>query len=352
MSQRTPFRVSDLQLVLLEPGGTTRYLKISTVAISSSSAEIRLDCFVHNNTKAEIDFSRLGQSSIRVEGTIQDCKLVSGRSHSAIVQFENSINIDEILKKPEADPPTEPESVATEPDSAHILYIEDHEADRFLMTHRLNKANIKVSLATDVDEGIESLRQGKFDAVICDFHLEDRTGFEVFEQAVPDLHHGPFFFATSETSPEFRKDAIQRGVDTVIPKPINFPRLIHMLQSLRQNPAAGHEDTEHPSIAQQDEEVSSLYIATLQHDLGVLKDAQAAGDALSTRRICDDILGCAQGYGFDQLGRAAERALCSLDIESGKYTTESILDELAGLIGRLVQTVHPNTSQTDKPKAA
>ena len=351
MSNRTPFRVNDLQLVLLEPGGTTRYLKISTVSLSPSSVEIRLDCFVHSNTRAEIDFSGAGRSSIRVEGTIQDCKLVSGRSHSAILRFENTINVDDILKEPEPTPPAP--SAAEVRESAHILYIEDHEADRFLMTHRLNKANIRVTVATTVDEGIEAIRQDTFDAVICDFHLEDRTGFDVFEQAVPDLHCGPFFFATSETSPEFRKDSIQRGVDTVIPKPINFPRLIHMLESLRQDPAAGHENTELPSAAQQDEEVSTLYIAMLQHDLAALMESQAKGDAVLTRRICDDILGCAQGYGFDQLGRAAERALCSLDIQTGKCTTESILDELAGLMTRVVSTVaNPNTSKSDRPKAA
>jgi CheY-like chemotaxis protein len=83
------------------------------------------------------------------------------------------------------DPPTTG-SVATRsnrPRPARILYVEDDDSVRDLISKTLTRSGYAVTLAVDGMEGWEELRSGQFDLLITDNEMPAMTGLELVTKA-------------------------------------------------------------------------------------------------------------------------------------------------------------------------
>ena len=69
---------------------------------------------------------------------------------------------------------------------AKILYVEDDEMNRDMLSRRLTRREHEISLAFDGQEGLEKMRSEKPDLVLMDMGLPVLDGWEATTQATAD----------------------------------------------------------------------------------------------------------------------------------------------------------------------
>ncbi len=71
---------------------------------------------------------------------------------------------------------------------AHVLLIEDDELERQRVADLLQNAGYRVSVASSGQDGLNNLREGRFDAVVLDLVMPGMTGLDVLRAARADEH--------------------------------------------------------------------------------------------------------------------------------------------------------------------
>ena len=111
---------------------------------------------------------------------------------------------------------------------ASILLIDDN-LDQFTITKRTlaqTGADYRVEAAKNAAEGLEKLRANRYDIVLCDYRLPDRTGIEV----LTDLQHAgnlvPFIIVTSAGNERLAVEAIQLGADDYVVKDSSYDHIL------------------------------------------------------------------------------------------------------------------------------
>ncbi|MFN2529698.1 MAG: response regulator transcription factor [Pyrinomonadaceae bacterium] len=111
----------------------------------------------------------------------------------------------------------------------HILYIEDHEDTRELITLVLKQKNCEVTTAATVQNGIELANEGNFDLYLLDSWLPDGSGLDLckrireFDQRTPILFY-------SAAAYEVDKDlAMSSGAQGYLIKPSQTSELCDLV---------------------------------------------------------------------------------------------------------------------------
>jgi PAS domain S-box-containing protein len=126
-----------------------------------------------------------------------------------------------------------PETPAALPPARQILLVEDESGVRNAMRTLLGIEGYQVTAAATANEALERLREGKFDLIVTDYHLEaGRTGTEVIAAARARLGAGlKAILVTGDTSAAIREmqgDAALR----IASKPINSDELLGKVRLL------------------------------------------------------------------------------------------------------------------------
>ncbi len=106
-----------------------------------------------------------------------------------------------------------------------ILYIEGSDAQRRELAEHLSSRGFAVCEKPSGSEGLEAIRSGPFDVVLCDLHMPGVDGMEVLEQAsrtAPDL---PIIMLTTHASISEAVNAVQKGAYRFLAKPVNRDEL-------------------------------------------------------------------------------------------------------------------------------
>ena len=122
-----------------------------------------------------------------------------------------------------------------------ILQVEDEEADIFLLQVVFKKAGIatKLEVATDGDEAIAALQNGKFAAgppvcVLLDIKLPGRSGLEVLEwiRSQPKFRRLPVILLTSSNQPADINRAYDLGANSYLVKPDDLNALTELIKTV------------------------------------------------------------------------------------------------------------------------
>ena len=105
-----------------------------------------------------------------------------------------------------------------------LLIVDDVAVHRTLLMSGLRRINpfLEIEQAASVDEAIELLSQGKFDAVVCDWMMPGQGGEVLLRwmRARPMFKYVPFVMISSKTENEDIIEAFMAlGVDGYITKP-------------------------------------------------------------------------------------------------------------------------------------
>jgi len=121
-----------------------------------------------------------------------------------------------------------------------ILYVEDDEMNRDMLSRRLGRKGYEVFTATDGEAGVAMARSTAPDLILMDMSLPVLDGWAATEQlkATPETRSIPIIALTAHAMVGDRQRAMEVGCDDYDSKPIELPRLLAKIEALLQNKAA------------------------------------------------------------------------------------------------------------------
>ena len=112
----------------------------------------------------------------------------------------------------------------TEP-STRILVVDDDEGHAETLADALEVDGYECTVAGSGVEGVAAMKEQSFDVVLTDLVMHDLDGLEVLDQARDLLPGAAVLVVTGHASWETARDAMMRGAETYLSKPVNLGEL-------------------------------------------------------------------------------------------------------------------------------
>ena len=117
---------------------------------------------------------------------------------------------------------------------AKLLVVEDNEINRDMMVRRLQRRGYTMVTAVDGQQGVDMARSEKPDLILMDMSLPVLDGWEATRQIKKDegLKNIPVVGLTAHAMVGDREQALQAGCDDYATKPVEFDKLIELINRL------------------------------------------------------------------------------------------------------------------------
>ena len=117
---------------------------------------------------------------------------------------------------------------------AKILYVEDNEMTRDMLSRRLQRREHEILLAFDGKEGLDMMKSEKPDLVLMDMGLPVMDGWEATTtaKADPEIKDIPIIALTAHALESDRVKALDCGADDFDTQPVDFKRLLGKIEGL------------------------------------------------------------------------------------------------------------------------
>ena len=114
-----------------------------------------------------------------------------------------------------------------------ILYVEDNEMNRDMLSRRLSRRGYEVLLAFDGQAGLDMMKSEKPDLVLMDMGLPVVDGWDATTQAKadPEISSIPIIALTAHALESDKQKALDCGADDFDTKPVDFKRLLSKIDS-------------------------------------------------------------------------------------------------------------------------
>ena len=114
-----------------------------------------------------------------------------------------------------------------------ILYIDDTENNRILVTRRLEKKGYQVITAENAEQGLALAATEMPALILMDMGMPGTDGWAATRRlkADPQLRHIPVIALTAHAMQGDREKALDAGCDDYETKPFDFPRLFEKIEA-------------------------------------------------------------------------------------------------------------------------
>jgi adenylate cyclase len=118
-------------------------------------------------------------------------------------------------------------------EGARILVVDDNEMNRDLLSRRLVKRGYQVSVVEDGRAALEWLEGNPCDLVLLDIMMPGISGIEVLTRLreTRDVSELPIIMATAKGDQSDIVDALKRGANDYVTKPLEFPVVLARVQT-------------------------------------------------------------------------------------------------------------------------
>lgn len=116
--------------------------------------------------------------------------------------------------------------------SGRILVVDDEDTLRMMLRTRLVSSGFEVETATDGDEALERMKDGKFDVVLLDINMPRMDGIMTLEHIIEDHPDSDVIMLTGFADFTTAIDCLKKGAKDYLVKPIDATELITRLRSL------------------------------------------------------------------------------------------------------------------------
>jgi len=117
---------------------------------------------------------------------------------------------------------------------AKILYVEDDEMNRDMLSRRLERKGYQVVLAVNGEQGVAMSQSEAPDIILMDLSLPVLDGWEATRRIKgdPQTRAIPVIALTAHAMVGDMEKALAAGCDDYDSKPIEFPRLLSKIEAL------------------------------------------------------------------------------------------------------------------------
>lgn len=114
---------------------------------------------------------------------------------------------------------------------AQILIVDDEKSIRSTLREILEYEKFKVEEAKDGEEGLEMLRNGSYDLVLCDIKMPKMDGLELLQKAMEEGLDSPFIMISAHGTIDSAVEATKKGAFDFLQKPLDLNRLLVTLRN-------------------------------------------------------------------------------------------------------------------------
>lgn len=116
-----------------------------------------------------------------------------------------------------------------------VLVADDNPTNREVLGRILERAGHAVSLVADGDQALDALETGHYDIVLLDRNMPGLSGLETL-QAIRLMTRGrerlPVILLSADVTLEAKRECLEAGADSFVPKPVEALRLLEEMRSL------------------------------------------------------------------------------------------------------------------------
>jgi two-component system sensor histidine kinase RpfC len=116
-----------------------------------------------------------------------------------------------------------------------VLVADDNPTNRAVLGKILERGGHTVTLVADGDLALDALEAGRFDIVLLDRNMPGLSGLETL-QAIRLMTRGrerlPVVILSADVTVEAKRECLEAGADSFIPKPVEALRLLDELRTL------------------------------------------------------------------------------------------------------------------------
>ena len=115
-----------------------------------------------------------------------------------------------------------------------LLYVEDNEMNRDMLSRRLQRRGFEVLIAGDGEQGVTVAAAEKPDLILMDLSLPVLDGWEATRRikAAPDTRRIPIIGLTAHAMAADRDKCLEAGCDDYDTKPVELGRLLEKIERL------------------------------------------------------------------------------------------------------------------------
>jgi CheY-like chemotaxis protein len=115
-----------------------------------------------------------------------------------------------------------------------LLYVEDNEMNRDMLSRRLQRRGYEVAIAVDGEQGIAQAAALRPDLILMDMSLPVVDGWEATRRlkAAPETENIPIIGLTAHAMSTDRDRCLAAGCDEYDTKPVEIARLIDKIERL------------------------------------------------------------------------------------------------------------------------
>jgi DNA-binding response OmpR family regulator/tRNA A-37 threonylcarbamoyl transferase component Bud32 len=114
-----------------------------------------------------------------------------------------------------------------------LLVVDDNEANRDMLSRRLEKSGFSVLVAADGPSALDIVERSRIDLVLLDIMMPGMTGIDVLKvlRATHSAAELPVIMATAKTESDDVVEALTLGANDYVTKPIDFPVVLARVQA-------------------------------------------------------------------------------------------------------------------------
>ena len=115
-----------------------------------------------------------------------------------------------------------------------LLYVEDNEMNRDMLSRRLQRRGFEVLIASDGEQGVAMAAAEKPDLILMDMSLPVLDGWQATRRlkAAPDTRPIPIIGLTAHAMATDRDKCLEAGCDDYDTKPVELGRLLEKIERL------------------------------------------------------------------------------------------------------------------------
>ncbi|MFN4306139.1 sigma-54-dependent transcriptional regulator [Sulfurihydrogenibium azorense] len=140
-----------------------------------------------------------------------------------------------------------------------VLLIDDEESILKIIKTVLTKEGYEVDTAKSKSEALTKLNTNSYNLILSDYLLEDGTGIEILEDFRKKDSITPFIIITAYGSINGAVEAVKKGANHYIPKPIDTDNLIKLIQFYKEKQSNPFEVEEFEGIVGKSKKMRELF---------------------------------------------------------------------------------------------
>ncbi len=337
LDQRLPYRQPDIAMAIEHPGGTVSRLLVCARNLSAGGMSFLHGGFLHPGSRCRIALRQTDGRGLPVDGRIVSCRHIKAPLHEVGVQFQQRIDLHRFIQPSRCEGETAA-SVPLKRLRGSILYIDASPADQDLMRFFLESSGATLRCVNDGTQGLELVRQNRFDVILTELTLPGLTGPALIKAVREAGFTGPIIAVTADERPQLLQQAKSSGCNEVMIKPLDFAALTDLLGRILCGDASISDDAPagQPLYSSRWGDVNMRplileFLNRVEADAMKLKSCMETGGAEAAAAVCLSLKGSAGAYGYPQISKAAKLLLELVEAGLADQQAAALLQELLQL---------------------